>query len=114
MVFSSLILVELVAGVWAFGWTYFTTFFHIIDATLIVTAFILDVLLKGIVDDISSLVIMLRLWLVVKIISEMSAATQARLEPLEEGVERLESENGTLRGEMDTLRRMQEQATSTQ
>ncbi|KAK3665652.1 hypothetical protein LTR22_003592 [Elasticomyces elasticus] len=92
---------------------YFGTFFHILDATIIITAFILDVLLKGIVDDISSLVIVLRLWKVVKIIGEMSAATQARLELLEEKVIELENENEKLRGEIDILTRMQEQAEST-
>ncbi|KAK4891758.1 hypothetical protein LTR27_009610 [Elasticomyces elasticus] len=112
-VFSCLFLIELVAGVWAFGWTYFTAFLHVLDATVIITAFVLHVLLKGIVDDISSLVIVLRLWRVVKIISEMSAATQASLEPLEERVEQLESENEKLRGEIDILTRMQEQSEST-
>ncbi|KAK5688900.1 hypothetical protein LTS10_000879 [Elasticomyces elasticus] len=113
MVFSCLFLVELVASVWAFGWTYFRTFFHILDATVIITAFILDVLLKGIVDDISSLVMVLRLWRVVKIISEMSAATQERLEPREERAEELENDNEKLRGEVDILTRMLEQAEST-
>ncbi|TKA48417.1 hypothetical protein B0A54_00552 [Friedmanniomyces endolithicus] len=125
LIFSCLFMLELVASVWAFGWTYalplspchpvpsipaltpcryFHTPFHCLDATVILAGFVLDVLLKGIVEEVSSLVVVLRLWRVFKIIEELSAGAEERMEPMQERTEELEKENVRLKGELEGLR----------
>ncbi|KAK1074516.1 hypothetical protein LTR74_001112 [Friedmanniomyces endolithicus] len=104
LIFSCLFMLELVASVWAFGWTYFHTPFHCLDATVILAGFVLDVLLKGIVEEVSSLVVVLRLWRVFKIIEELSAGAEERMEPMQERTEELEKENVRLKGEVEGLR----------
>jgi len=108
LVFSCLFMLELLASVWAFGWTYFSTPFHCLDATVILAGFVLDVVLKGIVEEVGSLVVVLRLWRVFKIIEELSAGAEERMEPLQERTEELEKENRALRSEIEKLTRMQQ------
>jgi len=65
---------------------------------------VLDVLLKGIVEEVGSLVVVLRLWRVFKIIEELSAGAEEQIEPLQDRVEELEKENAGLRKELEQLR----------
>lgn len=67
--------------------------------------FITDVLLKGVVEEIGSLVIVLRLWRVFKIIEELSAGAEEQFEPLQEELKGLREENDGLRKEVENLRR---------
>ena len=46
---------------------YFHSWFHWLDATVITAAFVIDVLLKGVVEEVGSLVVVLRLWRVFKV-----------------------------------------------
>lgn len=125
LVFSCLFMLELIASVWAFGRSYvrltlllqvpgtyhvsyFSTPFHCLDATVILAGFVLDVLLKGIVEEVGSLVVVLRLWRVFKIIEELSAGAEERMEPLQEKVEELEEENRMLKSDVDRLITMQQ------
>lgn len=62
--------VELLASIWAFGFRFFKSWFHCLDATVITVGFVIDVLLKGILEEIGSLVVILRLWRVMKVCSE--------------------------------------------
>jgi len=82
---------------------YFHTPFHCLDATVILAGFVLDVLLKGVVEEVSSLVVVLRLWRVFKIIEELSAGAEERMEPMQERTEELEKENVRLKGEVEKL-----------
>lgn len=66
-------------------------------------SFLVDVLTRGIVEEVASLIIILRLWRFVKIIEELSVASSERMEDLEMKVERLEDENASLR---DKLRKL--------
>ncbi|WPH00925.1 Hypothetical protein R9X50_00375900 [Acrodontium crateriforme] len=104
LVFSCLFMLELMASIWAFGWHFFHSWFHCLDATVIVAGFVIDVLLKGVLEEIGSLVVVLRLWRVFKIIEELSAGAEEQMEPLQERVEELEKENNELRHELSTLR----------
>ena len=47
--------------------SYFKSKFHCFDAFVIVAGFIVDVCLKGILEEIGSIVVVLRLWRVFKV-----------------------------------------------
>lgn len=71
---------------------------------IIVASFLVDILTRGIVEEVASLVIILRLWRFVKIIEEMSVGASEQMEDLEMRVEELEKENANLK---DQLRKFQ-------
>lgn len=98
-------MLELLASIWAFGLSYFRSKFHVFDALVILTSFVIDVLLRGILEEVASLVIVLRLWRVFKIIEELSGAAEEQMEGLVERVEGLEKEREGLERENRGLRR---------
>jgi len=100
LVFSVCFLVELILSIWAFGWQYFNSKFHIFDGTVILAGFITDVLLHGVLEEVASLVIILRLWRFFKIIEEFSVGAEEQMAGLEFRIEQLESENGDLKMEL--------------
>ncbi|KAK5116671.1 hypothetical protein LTR62_007345 [Meristemomyces frigidus] len=104
LVFSCMFMLELGASVWAFGFGYFTTWFHCLDAIVILAGFIVDVVLKGVLEEVGSLVVTLRLWRVFKIIEELSAGAEEQMEPMQERLEGLEKENEGLRRQVEILR----------
>ena len=84
--------------------------FHILDATVIIASFVVDVALRGGLEEAGSLVIVLRLWRVFKIIEEFSAGADDQMEELHERIEKLHQEtqdimreNQKLRGQLDAL-----------
>ncbi|KAI9750535.1 MAG: hypothetical protein M4579_006425 [Chaenotheca gracillima] len=122
ILFSCLFLLELIVSVWAFGWKYgfslfllasisslyiglpgtnsdryFSSPFPVFDAFVIIASFTVDVLLHGVLEEVASLVVVLRLWRVFKIIEELSAGANERMEGLVERVEKLETENAALK-----------------
>lgn len=78
------------------------------DAAVILAGFIIDVLLRGTLEEIGSIVVVLRLWRVLKIIDELSAGAAEQMEPLSQRIEVLEKENGELEKEIEELRRQQQ------
>ncbi|KAK4211098.1 ion transporter [Rhypophila decipiens] len=104
LVFSSLFLVELMASVWVFGTSFFKDWFHCFDAFIIITSFVVDILTRGIVEQIASLVIILRLWRLVKIVEELSVGASEQMEEIEAKVVELEAENTDLKMELARLR----------
>ncbi|KAH8821032.1 hypothetical protein F5884DRAFT_653287, partial [Xylogone sp. PMI_703] len=101
LVFSCLFMVELALSICAFGWAYFgSSWFHCFDATVIVASFVIDVVLKGVVEEVASLVVILRLWRFFKIVEEFSVGAEEQLEGLEMRIEQLEAENGDLKREL--------------
>ncbi|KAF7946771.1 hypothetical protein EAE96_009754 [Botrytis aclada] len=100
LIFSCLFMVELIASVWAFGLSYFRSKFHCFDATVIVAGFVVDVLLHGVLEEVASLVIILRLWRFFKIIEEFSVGAQEQMDGLEERIEQLEMENRELKRQL--------------
>ena len=83
---------------------YFRSWFHCFDATVIVAAFIIDVCLKGILEEAGSIVVVLRLWRVFKIVEEFTAGASDQMELLAEKIERLEKNNRELSIEVKTLK----------
>ncbi|KAG9234372.1 hypothetical protein BJ875DRAFT_15155 [Amylocarpus encephaloides] len=100
LVFSCLFMVELMMNIWIFGLRYFGSTFHIFDATVIVAGFIIDVLLKGVLEEVASLVVILRLWRFFKIIEEFTVGAQEQMDGLEMRIEQLETENQDLKREL--------------
>ncbi|RFU29682.1 hypothetical protein B7463_g6674, partial [Scytalidium lignicola] len=100
LVFSCLFLLELVISIWAFGWSYFQSWFHCFDATVIVASFLIDVVLKGVVEEVASLVVILRLWRFLKIVEEFSVGAEEQMDALEMRIEQLEVENNDLKREL--------------
>ncbi|CAG7563104.1 unnamed protein product [Fusarium equiseti] len=84
LVFSCLFMLELIASVWAFGWKYFNSWFHCFDAFIVIAGFITDVALRGIIEEVASLIVVMRLWRVIKIIEEISLGAQEQNEKLNE------------------------------
>ena len=77
--------------------SYFSSKFHIFDSLVIVVAFGIDVALRGLVEELGSLVVVLRLWRVFKIIEELESASADSMEEYEREIERLREENDYLR-----------------
>lgn len=50
--------------------SYLHSWFHVFDALVIVASFLIDILTRGVVEEVASLVIILRLWRFVKIVEE--------------------------------------------
>jgi hypothetical protein len=84
--------------------SFFRSKFHCFDATVIMASFVIDVLLRGILEEVASLVIILRLWRVFKIIEELSVGAQEQTEALHEQIERLEQEKSQLEVELTRLK----------
>jgi voltage-gated hydrogen channel 1 len=85
--------------------SYFKSTFHIFDAVVIVTAFVVDVLLSGPLEEAGSIIIILRLWRVFKIIEEFSAGAADEVEELAQKVSHLEEHLKNVERENDALRR---------
>ncbi|KAF2166831.1 hypothetical protein M409DRAFT_66392 [Zasmidium cellare ATCC 36951] len=108
LVFSCLFMLELLASIWAFGLSFFKSAFHCLDAVVIIAGLVIDILLRGTLEEIGSIVVVLRLWRVLKIIDELSAGAAEQMEPLSQRIEALEKENGELEKEIGELRRQQQ------
>jgi hypothetical protein len=62
--------------------------------------------LKGTLEEIGSIVVVLRLWRVFKIIEEFSTAANDQMDVLSEKIDHLEMENNELRKELNGLKSM--------
>lgn len=62
--------------------------------------FITDVLLHGVLEEVASLVVILRLWRFFKIIEEFSVGAEEQMDGLTLRIEQLETENEDLRREL--------------
>ena len=64
----------------------------------------MDVLLRGVIEEVASLVVILRLWRVAKIIEELSVGAQEQMEDLIEKITDLQRENEELKAELEALK----------
>ena len=64
---------------------------------VIVAWFVLDIALRGTVEEAASLIIVLRLWRVFKIFEELSAGAQEQFEDMMERIDELEKEVSELK-----------------
>lgn len=56
--------------------------------------------LKGVLEEVGSIVVILRLWRVFKIVEEFSSGAEEQMNALSERVEQLETENKQLKREL--------------
>ena len=63
-----------------------------------------DVCLKGVLEEVGSIVIVLRLWRVFKIVEEFSVEAEEQMDALSERIEHLEMENKELLKELGVLK----------
>ena len=82
------------------GPSYFQSKFHCFDALVITLGFVVDVILHGVVEEIASLVVILRLWRIFKIIEELGAGAADQMSVLQERIEQLELEKVEIRKEL--------------
>lgn len=85
------------------GDRFFHSKFHCFDAAVILAGFVVDVCLKGVLEEAGSIVVILRLWRVFKIIEEFSAGAEEQMDSLSARIEQLEIENEALRRELGTV-----------
>lgn len=75
LVITILFLIEIPMAIWAFGLQYYNPFgrtthaaLHLFDAAIIVVTFILEVVLKGRERELAGMIIVLRLWRLIKLV----------------------------------------------
>ena len=71
---------------------------------MIIASFVIDVCLKGVLEEAGSIVVALRLWRVFKIIEEFSAGAEEHISELDGRIEQLEKEKEHLRIQLRTPR----------
>ncbi|KAI1363750.1 hypothetical protein F5Y08DRAFT_233096 [Xylaria arbuscula] len=91
---SCLFMIELGLSVFADGLKFFSSWFHCLDAFVIVGSFAVDLLEHGIAEEIASLVVVLRLWRFVKIVQEFSVEQSELTEALRRRIDELEAQVG--------------------
>lgn len=71
---------------------------------IIIASFLIDTLTRGTVEEVASLVIILRLWRFVKIIEELSVGASEQMEDVEMRAKQLEKENAELKRELSSFK----------
>ncbi|GAA5967125.1 hypothetical protein JCM11641_000448 [Rhodosporidiobolus odoratus] len=106
--------VEIPLDLFGFGFAYLFSsedhWLHCLDAIVVLGAFVLEVVLQGPVRKVASLVILLRFWRLVKVVTALEVGTteydeQLELDEKRTDRERWQAEKGRLKGEMEGLRR---------
>ncbi|KAJ3331605.1 hypothetical protein HDU76_002717 [Blyttiomyces sp. JEL0837] len=93
---------ELSLRAYCFGLKYFTTSnLHMFDATVVILSLIFDLALKGWAEEFASLLIILRLWRVVRVIDGVAVTLE---ENTKEELAALKAENHKLRAELEEAR----------
>ncbi|KAI0957388.1 hypothetical protein AcW1_005796 [Taiwanofungus camphoratus] len=121
---NTLFLIEIPLAIWAFGVRYYNPLggvlhapLHLFDAVVILTTFILEVVLKGRESQLASLLVVLRLWRLVKLVQGIAvgageleeenamilAETRKELEDLIVTLAEVREENQKLRARLTWL-----------
>jgi len=120
LVINSLFLIEIPLATWSFGWRYYSPFspifqhsgFHLFDALIVLGTFIFEVALRGREEELAGLLVILRLWRIVKVVGGVAvgvseynedAAKEIKIQQLE--IHKLATRVGELEQENDKLKR---------
>ncbi|KAF7338379.1 hypothetical protein MVEN_02063600 [Mycena venus] len=112
---TSVFLIEIPITLWAVGPRFYNPYggvphaaLHLFDAFIIVMTFVLEVVLKGREQELAGLLIILRLWRLVKLVGGVSVGVgeigeqdAIRAAEAEEQVEALKKENAELRARLE-------------
>ncbi|VDC06004.1 unnamed protein product [Peniophora sp. CBMAI 1063] len=110
--------IEIPLTIWCFGWQHYNPFgkvphrgLHFFDAAVIVTTLVLEFALRGKERELAELLIVLRLWRLVKVVEgvavgtgEMQEESGAETEQLREEVQKLRDELSAMQQENMSLR----------
>lgn len=94
---STIFVVELLSTLVVLGFEYLTEWIHMLDALIILASFILDVSARGATEEIGSLLIIGRLWRIIKLAGEATVVDSERVEGLEKEIMNLRKENERLK-----------------
>ncbi|KAF9147377.1 hypothetical protein BG015_011006 [Linnemannia schmuckeri] len=109
----SFFVLEIILKVYAFGLGYFWTgnphgVLHLADAMIIIISFLLEVFLKGAEQELGALLIIFRLWRIIKLTGTVAIETvehnQATVTALEQRIKVLENELKESQSEVQRLR----------
>ncbi|RYP44697.1 hypothetical protein DL768_008864 [Monosporascus sp. mg162] len=100
LVMSCTFMLELALSVFADGLAYFKDRLHCFDAFVIVVGFGADLLEHGTVEEIASLVVILRFWRIVKLVDEVPVQASQQTEDLRRKIKDLEKQNQDLRAQI--------------
>lgn len=85
-------------------YSYFRSWFHCLDALVIIAGLVLEILLRGVIEEAVSLIVVLRLWRVFKIVEELSVGAQEGSEEMNDRIEHLEKENNAMRQQIAQMK----------
>ncbi|KAF7363350.1 hypothetical protein MSAN_00990400 [Mycena sanguinolenta] len=111
---TTFFLIEIPVTLWALGWTFYNPWsgvphasLHLFDAFIIVMTFVLEIVLKGREQELAGLLVILRLWRLVKLVGGVSVGVgeigeqdAIRAAEAEEEVAALKKENAELRARL--------------
>ncbi|RYP03401.1 hypothetical protein DL764_005160 [Monosporascus ibericus] len=100
LITSCIFMLELALSVFAYGLAYFKDRLHCFDAFVIVVGFGADLLEQGPAKQIASLVVMLRLWRIVKLVDEVPVQASEQTEDLQKEIGDLKKQNQELRAQV--------------
>ncbi|RYP27232.1 hypothetical protein DL767_007765 [Monosporascus sp. MG133] len=100
LIMSCIFMLELALSVFADGLAYFKDRLHCFDAFVIVVGFGADLLEHGTAEEIASLVVILRLWRIVKLVDEVPVQASEQTGDLRRKIEDLEKQNQDLRAQI--------------
>ncbi|RYP69947.1 hypothetical protein DL769_005134 [Monosporascus sp. CRB-8-3] len=100
LVMSCIFMLELALSVFAHSLAYFKDRLHCFDAFVIVVGFGVDLVEHGTAEEIASLVVILRLWRIVKLVDEIPVQASQQTEHLRREIEHLEKQNQDLRAQI--------------
>lgn len=72
--------------------------------------FVIDVCLRGVLEEVGSLIVILRLWRVIKIIEELGESAEEQMDALSKRIGQLETENSDLKQELHSMKSKQDRA----
>lgn len=84
--------------------SYFKSWFHTLDAIVIIGAFVIELAITDPMDQAGSLIIVIRLWRVFKIVGELSSEAEGEITALREQIEKLKHKNEEILKENHDLR----------
>ncbi|CAG8457736.1 2822_t:CDS:10 [Acaulospora colombiana] len=97
---NTVFVIEIFLNLFVFGNQYFSTgphwFIHLFDALVVIATFLLEIFLKGKEREVAGLLIIFRLWRLIKILSAVAVGLgeydEQKVEELEKKIEELEDE----------------------
>ncbi|KAG9019686.1 hypothetical protein FRB90_011495 [Tulasnella sp. 427] len=108
---TTIFLAEIPVAIWAFGVEYYNPFckvyphsgFHLFDAVVIIGSFIVEVFLKGRDRELASLIIVFRLWRIVKVVGGVAVGVSEYNEEAVKELKRSQAEVNRLRTRVQEL-----------